>query len=177
MVPLAGSRQLFLGDVQSGIAKFRRLFLFFLDEVVLSPNRVALDGLPAQARENVLGVVAAYVSYYSPPDVRCWTSPLFTPLQPTPFSLHARAHTHVQNLRLGVGLAGLPLLLSHPPLHPACAPVHILSYPRWPLVCMSALRTVASAQLSSTFRLLSLPATTTPRVLLDVHARCCTHCP
>ena len=113
MVPLAGSRQLFLGDVQSGIAKFRRLFLFFLDEVVLSPNRVALDGLPAQARENVLGVVAAYVSYYSPPDVRCWTSPLFTPLQPTPFSLHARAHTHVQNLRLGVGLAGLSLLLSH----------------------------------------------------------------
>lgn len=62
----AGSRQLFLGDVQSGIKKFGALFHFFSQEVVLSPNRQHLDELPAQARENVLSVVAAYIPYYHP---------------------------------------------------------------------------------------------------------------
>eukprot|EP00878_Enallax_costatus_P027555 GHUV01029683.1.p1 GENE.GHUV01029683.1~~GHUV01029683.1.p1 ORF type:complete len:276 (+),score=63.20 GHUV01029683.1:807-1634(+) len=62
-----GSRQLFLGDVQSGIKKFGALFHFLSQEVVLSPNRQHLDELPAQARENVLSVVAAYIPYYHPP--------------------------------------------------------------------------------------------------------------
>lgn len=35
----AGSRQLFLGDVQTGIKKFQVLFDFLAYEVVLSPNR------------------------------------------------------------------------------------------------------------------------------------------
>jgi hypothetical protein len=35
----AGSRQLFLGDVQSGIKKFVALFNFLSQDVVLSPNR------------------------------------------------------------------------------------------------------------------------------------------
>lgn len=67
----AGSRQLFLGDVQSGIKKFAALFGFFANEVVLSPNRQHLDELPLTARENVLSVVAAYIPYYNPPGVRC----------------------------------------------------------------------------------------------------------
>lgn len=68
----AGSRQLFLGDVQSGIKKFGALFHFFSQEVVLSPNRQHLDELPAQARENVLSVVAAYIPYYHPLEVGVW---------------------------------------------------------------------------------------------------------
>lgn len=69
MLCCAGSRQLFLGDVQSGIKKFGALFAFLSQEVVLSPNRQHLDELPAQARENVLSVVAAYIPYYYPPGV------------------------------------------------------------------------------------------------------------
>lgn len=67
-VLMYGSRQLFLGDVQSGIKKFSALFDFLAGEVVLSPNRQHLDELPAQARENVLSVVAAYIPYYNPPE-------------------------------------------------------------------------------------------------------------
>jgi hypothetical protein len=66
----AGSRQLFLGDVQSGIKKFSALFGFLSQQVVLSPNRQHLDELPAQARETLLAVVAAYTPYYTPPAVR-----------------------------------------------------------------------------------------------------------
>jgi hypothetical protein len=65
----AGSRQLFLGDVQSGIKKFSALFGFLSQQVVLSPNRQHLDQLPAQARETLLAVVAAYTPYYTPPAV------------------------------------------------------------------------------------------------------------
>eukprot|EP00775_Hariotina_reticulata_P006052 gene6052-6290_t len=40
-VLMYGSRQLFLGDVQSGIKKFAALFNFLSQDVVLSPNRQA----------------------------------------------------------------------------------------------------------------------------------------
>ncbi|WIA11477.1 hypothetical protein OEZ85_011591 [Tetradesmus obliquus] len=66
-VLMYGSRQLFLGDVQSGIKKFAALFGFLSQGVVLSPNRQHLDQLPAQARETLLAVVAAYTPYYTPP--------------------------------------------------------------------------------------------------------------
>eukprot|EP00879_Flechtneria_rotunda_P004592 GHRR01004847.1.p1 GENE.GHRR01004847.1~~GHRR01004847.1.p1 ORF type:complete len:391 (+),score=116.64 GHRR01004847.1:737-1909(+) len=65
-VLMYGSRQLFLGDVQSGIKKFAALFRFLSQEVVLAPNRQHLDELPLQAREIVLSVVAAYMPYYCP---------------------------------------------------------------------------------------------------------------
>jgi hypothetical protein len=55
--------------VQSGIKKFSALYGFLSQQVVLSPNRQHLDELPAQARETLLAVVAAYTPYYTPPAV------------------------------------------------------------------------------------------------------------
>ncbi|GBF87356.1 K-stimulated pyrophosphate-energized sodium pump protein [Raphidocelis subcapitata] len=63
-VLMLGCRQLFLGDVQSGSRRFHPLFSFVAHEIALSPNRVPLDGLPAQARVEVLRVAAAYLPYY-----------------------------------------------------------------------------------------------------------------
>lgn len=66
-VLMYGSRQLFLGDVQSGIKKFGALFFFLANDIALSDNRQHLDELPARAREALLSVVAAYSPYYNPP--------------------------------------------------------------------------------------------------------------
>lgn len=60
-----GSRQLFLGDVQTGVRKYAPLFDFLAHQVVLSPNREPLDALPEAARSGLLAVVAAYMPYYA----------------------------------------------------------------------------------------------------------------
>lgn len=65
----AGCRQLFLGDVQSGSRRFQPLFDFVAQGIALAPNRGPLDGLPAQARAEVLKVAAAYLPYYEPAEV------------------------------------------------------------------------------------------------------------
>jgi hypothetical protein len=63
-VLMLGCRQLFLGDVQAGSRRFAPLFDFVLRGVALAPNRAALDGLPHQARVDVLRAAAAFLPYY-----------------------------------------------------------------------------------------------------------------
>lgn len=60
----AGCRQLFLGDVQSGVKKFEPLFQFLARNIVLADDRRPLDRLPSQARTTLLSVTAAYLLYY-----------------------------------------------------------------------------------------------------------------
>jgi hypothetical protein len=65
---VSGARQLFLGDVETGNTAFQSLFAFIAERVVLAaPAGGRLDGLPAPAREGVVGLAAAFFPYYCPP--------------------------------------------------------------------------------------------------------------
>lgn len=56
--------------MQSGSRRFSPLFSFVLHGISLAPNRLPLDGLPAQARADVLKAAAAYLPYYEEAEVR-----------------------------------------------------------------------------------------------------------
>lgn len=55
--------------MQSGSRRFQPLFGFLAHSIALAPNRGPLDGLPAQARVEVLKVAAAYLPYYEEAEV------------------------------------------------------------------------------------------------------------
>ncbi|KAL4424031.1 hypothetical protein ABPG75_001332 [Micractinium tetrahymenae] len=63
-VLLSGTRQLFLGDVETGKTAFQPLYAFIAEQVVLSADQRRLDALPAPGREHVMALAAAFLPYY-----------------------------------------------------------------------------------------------------------------
>ena len=63
----SGSRQLFLGDVETGNRAFQSLFSFIAEQIVLAIPRTRLDSMPPPGREALVALTAAFVPYYLPP--------------------------------------------------------------------------------------------------------------
>jgi len=63
---VSGARQLFLGDVETGVMAFKPLYTFIAEQVVLLQPRKRLDDLPAPGRETLAAIAAAFMPYYMP---------------------------------------------------------------------------------------------------------------
>ena len=61
---ISGSRQLFLGDVESDTMAFRPVHAFMLEQVVLFSSGLRLNTLPPPGREALVSLVAAFAPYY-----------------------------------------------------------------------------------------------------------------
>lgn len=61
----AGMRQMMWGDVEAGTMHMKPMHGFTAQQVVFSPDRRRLDGMPRPARSGLLSVIAAYLPYYT----------------------------------------------------------------------------------------------------------------
>ena len=73
-------RDVFFGDVLGGRARFRAMYSFLLDSMVLADDRSCLLSLPPHSRTALLELAAAFLPYYTPPHV----STLHLSLPPLP---------------------------------------------------------------------------------------------
>lgn len=64
---VSGARQLFIGDVETGVAAFKPLYTFIAEQVVLAQRGRRLEELPAPGRESIAALAAAFLPYYLTP--------------------------------------------------------------------------------------------------------------
>jgi hypothetical protein len=58
-------RQMMWGDVEADTVHMKPMHAFTSQQVVFSPDRRLLDGMPSPARSGLLSVIAAYLPYYT----------------------------------------------------------------------------------------------------------------
>lgn len=63
---ISGSRQLFLGDVESDTMAFRPIHTFMLEQVILARSGSRLENLPSTGKDALLSLVASFSPYYLP---------------------------------------------------------------------------------------------------------------
>jgi hypothetical protein len=69
-------RQMMWGDVEADTVHMKPMHAFTSQQVVFSPDRRLLDGMPGPARSGLLSVIAAYLPYYtSEREVRSGSAP------------------------------------------------------------------------------------------------------